>query len=119
VKKDNNLVRWSISSAGHTMMGATLEHSPPNVDVLVHGASLRKQRKNANLSITQVGEFYRQGVSKQRIFNIEKETRVYPDVASDFRVAIKKAVDFRELALEALSNVSKFKNLKTRESGRR
>ncbi len=96
------------------MMGATLEHNPPNPDVFVHGASLRRQRTNANLSITQVGEFYRKGVSKQRILNIEKETQVYPDVVKDFRAAIQKAVDFRALELEALSNVSKLKNLKLR-----
>src|SRR5580700_1505700 len=105
-----NLVRWSSSSAGHTMMGATLESHPPNADN--RGAALRRQRTAHRLSGKQVGAFYRGGVTKPFISKIETFVRVAPDIAHDLRVAIRLAADYHGRLLKKLSEVPKFRNPK-------
>ncbi len=100
------------------MMGAMLEARPPNAHV---GASLRRERLGARLSITQIAAFYRKGVSRQRIFQIEAQAQVGSDAAKDFQAAIKLASDYRAQAgnavAKALAKIQKpkrqyFKNLK-------
>jgi|ERR1700683_99247 len=114
----NNLTRWSTQSGGCIMMGAMLEAHPPNAHV---GAVLRRERIFARLSITQIAAFYRKGVSRQRIFQIEAQEHVGPDAVKDFRAAIRLASDYRSQAGNAVARVlakiqkpkkQYFKNLK-------
>jgi hypothetical protein len=83
------------------MMGATLESRPPIAGQVVTGQSLRRTRMRAGLSISEVGENYRSGVSRQRISRIERQTLVSEETVAAYRGAIKLA-KARKTAAELL-----------------
>lgn len=95
--KQQNVTRWSAVSAGHIMMGATLQDGP--ISMGVFGRQLRNERLYECLSLDKVARHFRCGVTRQAILKIEKKTVVSPAVAADFRRAIRAAIKCKNLKL--------------------
>jgi hypothetical protein len=111
------VTRWSSSSAGHIMMGATLESRPPIAGQIVNGESLRRTRMRAGLSISELGENYRRGVSRQRVSRIERQAVVSEETVAAYRAAIKLAKArksaAKQLVTQATAHLKRdFENLK-------
>jgi hypothetical protein len=98
------LTRWSPISAHHVMMGASLEGHPPIAMLPATGESLRRERLRAKLSLIEVGERFRSGISRQRISKIEKQPAVSDEVAAAYRAAVKLAKAQIAAALEETNN---------------
>jgi hypothetical protein len=73
------------------MMGACLESLPPIALLPATGESLRRSRLRANLSLDEVGQRFRNRVTRQRVSKIEKNLVVSGETAAAYRAAVKLA----------------------------
>jgi len=86
------------------MMGAGLEGRPPIAILPATGESLRRERLRAKLSLIEVAERFRSGISRQRISKIEKQLVVSDEIAAAYRAAVKLAKAQIVAALEETNN---------------
>jgi transcriptional regulator with XRE-family HTH domain len=98
------ITRWSSTSADHVMMGAGLEGHPPIAILPATGETLRRERLRAKLSLLEVGERFRSGISRQRVSKIEKQLVVSDEIATAYRAAVKLAKAQIAAALEETNN---------------
>lgn len=70
------------------------------------GPSLRNKRLRAHLSLQAVGGYFRGGVTKQRMFQIESERHLQQETIDAYHAAITLALKERARVDEILKRVS-------------
>lgn len=70
------------------------------------GRSLRKKRLRAHLSLQAVGRYFRGGVTKQRLAQIESSRHVQQGTVDAYQAAISAALEERARVDEILKRVS-------------
>jgi transcriptional regulator with XRE-family HTH domain len=71
------------------------------------GAALRAARRQAGLSLAEVGVHFHAGVTRARVSQIETSRRVTADVERDYRAALAAACTHKEVLNAAVLRVRK------------
>lgn len=93
---------WTAVSAGHVMMGATMQNGP--ISLTVRGSALRSERDRAGLTLAELAAKFRRGVTRERIRQIEAGN-VSGAMAADYRRALKIAKAERDELKKAVLKV--------------